>query len=406
MAFEGDNMMGVKKNNRATVLQLLHKNGSMSRKNLADKMHLTAAAITKIVGEMETEGIITEGAAIATGNAGRREILVGINKEYAVALGVHINIKKVIVSAVNLNGELLFEQTVSISSAAPADATIRTVASILTQLISEHNIDRSKIVGIGIAVRGHLSDDRRISSDSYGALSDKNYPICDRLEELTGFRTIMENNVRALHAAQMFLSKSQVDSTQMFLRCEYGIGSSISIEGRIWDGVNQSSGEIGHIPVEKEGGRKCNCGKTGCLETVASTTAIREILMENLSPEQTPVLWKLCQEKATAEPEMSDISMALEQNDPGVVKVVNRAVNELSAALETVTKILDPDSIVLYGRLFEEDSFIEILLHQFSKYNSSAIIEKSEYNCTLEDKAACLVAVNKFFDNGGIIRDE
>ena len=87
MPFTGDNMMGVKRNNRSAALRILHEEGSLSRKRLAESLGLTPAAITKIVGEMLGEGLLLEGSAIPSGSAGRREILLELNPRFGAALG-------------------------------------------------------------------------------------------------------------------------------------------------------------------------------------------------------------------------------------------------------------------------------------------------------------------------------
>jgi len=403
MAFQGDNMMGVKRNNRAAVLQLLHNNGGMSRKRLAESMNLTAAAITKIVGEMQGEGLLREGETLATGNAGRREVLIEINPEYSIALGVLINVRQLVVSAVRLDGSLIFRESRSLALSAPAEPTLQEIAAMLEQNIAAYRIHRDKIIGIGIAIRGHISCDGRGSADSYGALLEKDYPICERLEALTGFPTVLDNNVRALHAAQRFLShETAAGGAQFFLRCEYGIGSSIVIDGKLWRGVRQSCGEIGHIPVVRKGGKRCVCGRRGCLETVASPDSICESVLDIYSPEQTPVLWHLCDDGKAPAPGLTEIFRAFDENDPGVKVVVEHAVTELRAALETVARLLDPDSIILYGRLFEKSGFLSRFLEQETDAPEHVRIEKSKFNCRLEDIAACLLAVNRFYLDGGL----
>jgi len=401
MSFEGDNMMGVKRNNRCIILQMLHKNGSMSRKRLAEGMHLTAAAITKIVGEMQTEGLLIEGDAVATGNAGRREVMVGINPNFGVALGILINARQAIISAVNLDGSLIFSNQIRIPQNAPADSTVRTLSNLLLQLIDENGISHESVIGIGLAVRGLISNDLRTSVNSYGALSDMNYPICDKFEECTGFKTVLNNNVRALHAAQIFLDYDDNYGSQYFLRCEYGIGSSLFVQNKIWSGNNQNCGEIGHVPVVRENGKLCNCGRRGCLETVASLTAIRESVTENLSPETTPIMWNICNERQTTELSVEDIFTAYENNDPGVTIVVNQAADELSKALYAVAKLIDPAKIVLYGKLFEQKAFLNRILNSDINIDK-LVVEKSEYNCELEYKAASFLILEQFFINGGM----
>ena len=68
--------MSVKRSNRSAALRILHEKGAMSRKRLAENMHLTPAAITKIVGEMISDGLLMEGEMLSSSNAGRREILI------------------------------------------------------------------------------------------------------------------------------------------------------------------------------------------------------------------------------------------------------------------------------------------------------------------------------------------
>ena len=81
MPLEGDNMMSVKRNNRRAALRLLHEQGSMSRKRMAEFLGLTPAAITKIAGEMLSEGLLREGNAVPSSSVGRREIMMDLNME-------------------------------------------------------------------------------------------------------------------------------------------------------------------------------------------------------------------------------------------------------------------------------------------------------------------------------------
>ena len=78
-------------------------------------------------------------------------------------------------------------------------------------------------------------------------------------EKSTHLPAILSNNVRALFAAQMFLSHDRCTLSQLFLRCEYGIGASLSMRDEIWSGGNGRCAEIGHIQVVRRGGKPCVC---------------------------------------------------------------------------------------------------------------------------------------------------
>ena len=405
MSFDGDNMMSIKRTNRSAALRLLHANGGMSRKRMAENLKLTPAAITKIVGEMLGEGLLREGDTVSSGNAGRREVIVELDPRSRCALGVLINLRQAIVSACWLDGSVIFSEEIAIEPHAPADPITERLAARLLALVEEHGLERERILGLGIAVRGVCSADGRVVVSSFDALADSSYPLCQRFEELTGFHTVMANNVRALFAAQMFLSKESDGGAQFFLRCEYGIGAALSIDGLICHGVNEQCAEIGHIPVIPRGGKPCSCGKSGCLETIASPTAIRNDALEILSPEATPVLWAASRNKTPEALDIDDILRAAQGGDNGVATIVDRAVNALGSALKAVIYLVDPGKIVLYGRMFDNPYYLSRLLSNMREgvdTRHTVVIEKSRYNHQLENKAACLLAVGNFFDTGGI----
>ena len=406
MNFQGDNMMAVKRNNRSAALRILHEKGEMSRKKLAESMQLTPAAITKIVAEMLGEGLLLEGDALTSGSVGRREIPVALNVRCVCALGMLINTRQAILSAVWLDGSVIFSEEIPLPQRAPADETVEMLSRRLLALAAEAGLERERIMGIGIAVRGVTSSDGRTVADSFGALREANYPICDRVEELSGLRTVLANNVRALFSAQTFFSRDEAGGSQFFLRCEYGIGASLSIDGKIWHGVTEQCAEIGHIPVVRRGGKPCSCGKSGCLETIASPTAIREDALALLSPDKTPVLWNLWRGKKPDQLSVDDVFCAAASGDDGAATIVDRAVIALGSAVKAVIYLVDPGKIVLYGRMFENEYCLSRLLSELREGVDSrhaVTVEKSRYNHQLEDKAAPLLAVQDFFDRGGIL---
>ena len=406
MTFQGDNMMAVKRNNRSAALRILHEKGEMSRKKLAEYMQLTPAAITKIVAEMLGEGLLHEGDAVTSGSVGRREIPVALNVRCVCALGMLINTRQAILSAVWLDGSVIFSEEIPLPPRASADETVEMLTRRLLALAAEAGLERERILGIGIAVRGVTSSDGRTVADSFGALREANYPICERVEELSGLRTVLANNVRALFSAQTFFSRDEAGGSQFFLRCEYGIGASLSIDGKIWHGVTEQCAEIGHIPVVRRGGKPCSCGKSGCLETIASPTAIREDALALLSPDKTPVLWNLWRGKKPDQLSVDDVFRAAASGDDGAATIVDRAVIALGSAVKAVIYLVDPGKIVLYGRMFENEYCLSRLLSELREGVDSrhaVTVEKSRYNHQLEDKAAPLLAVQDFFDRGGIL---
>ena len=276
----------------------------------------------------------------------------------------------------------------------------------LMELAAENELDKERILGVGVAMRGVTSPDGRVVRNSFGALSERDYPICERVETLTGLPCLMSNNVRALFAAQMFLSREPEFGSQFFLRCEAGIGASFSIGEQIWLGSSGQCAEIGHIPVVRRGGKPCSCGKSGCLETIASPSAILQDALALFSEERTPVLWRTMRGRSAEEITLEDVFEAARSGDGELAALVDRAAVALAAALKGVIYTFDPGKIVLYGRMFENPYYLSKLIAEMREGVDSGHnvpIDKSRLNHKLEDRAAGLLVVEDFFDKGGLL---
>lgn len=404
MHYQGDNMLDVKRTNRSAALRILHEQGGMSRKRLAEAMELTPAAITKIVGELIEEGLVQEGDSLPAGGAGRREVTICLNEHAYYSLGILINLREAILSAIWLDGSVIFSEHLELEEQSPAEETVKMLSARILHLVEQYGIDKEKIIGLGIAIRGITSEDCRCIRNSFRSLDTQDFPIAERFEHYTGFRTVMSNNVRALFSAHNYLTGGDQRISRFFLRCEYGIGASLMVNGSIWHGWTQQCAEIGHIPVIKHGGKLCSCGKTGCLETIASPSAILADVTEIFSKENTPILYALCKGDRQ-QIALNTIFHAAAQGDKQVGAVVERAATALSSVLKFVIYLADPQEIVLYGQMFENEYYLSLLYEDLQigvDESHTTSVKKSRFNRLLEDKAAGLVMVEDFISRGGM----
>ena len=96
---------------------------------------------------------------------------------------------------------------------------------------------------------------------------------------------------------------------------------------------------------------------------------------------------------------------AASNGDEGAAGIVDQAVQALASAVKALIYLVDPGKIVLYGSLFEDPYYLSRLLSELQEgvdTRHHVLIEKSRYNQQLEERAACLLAVQDFIDNGGI----
>ena len=403
MRIQGNNMVRVKKANKQAVLNLLLYEGGLSRKKLASKLQLTPSAITILVNEMITDHILEEAKVIdGEKTAGRKEIMVDIDERYFYALGISINLDEIMISATTLKGRLLWQQARPFESGKTAQALVEYTLNWLNEEVKTQRMDISMAVGLGVTVRGWIDSESGISIDSFGLWDEKNIPLKEMFKEKISLPVFIENNVRGLANAQMFLSGDGSQESILFIRGSIGIGSAFIIRKQLYTGYMHNAMELGHIMVEADG-ELCRCGRQGCLETVASNRSVERHALSMYDERVTPILYKMTQGNIQ-NMTLPVILQAAEKGDKTIRVYVDRALNKLAGVMRTAFYILDPQSVVLYGQAFENPYYYQTLYQNIFFDDSFSHLKtnmrKSEFNMELERCCAPLIAIKRFFDSG------
>ncbi len=408
MALKGKNMGYVKKSNRSSILNLLHEEGQMSRKNLAIALSLTPAAVTSIVNDLKKRRLIREiegGEQIENLGPGRREVLLAIEGKSSYSLGISININEIILAAAYLDGSLVFEKALPPPQGMAAEDTLELVLRELNGLLRDHKINKAKVIGLGVAMRGAVNLETGVVMDSRGVWPEKNFPLKVRLEKEYSFPVTIDNNVRALANAHLFMARDKQLDNMYFIRNEVGIGGALTINFGPIAGSRYQCSEIGKIPVtETFSPSEASWLK---LEDISSGGALLRLGREHFSVKETPILYQLCrgdEKKIT----LTAIVEAARQGDDQMEAALKRAVYYFAAAISTVISLLDPKKIILYGSIFEEEYFLDLVRQQVLALQPEVAeeaqpIEKCPFNLQLEGKCACLLSIRHFFLSGATI---
>ena len=162
---------------------------------------------------------------------------------------------------------------------------------------------------------------------------------------------VLGNDCNLGALGEAWLGSSRQASSAIAILVGTGIGSGIVRKGKLWRGARESAGEIGHI-VMQIGGPKCGCGNQGCLEALASRTAIERDLRQAVAAGRKTALSSLLQGDLSLI-RSSTLRKALESEDELVTEVMRRASEVLGYACLTVRHLLDPEVIVLGGGVVE-----------------------------------------------------
>ncbi|MEV0120688.1 ROK family protein [Streptomyces sp. NPDC050703] len=239
---------------------------------------------------------------------------------------------------VGADGTLLYEARRPTGRDRGAEAVVESILGFAEDLRA-HGIAHygEPAAAAGVAVPGIVDADRGVAV--YAAnLGWSDVPLRDLLSaRLAGVPVALGHDVRTGGLAEGRIGAGRTAERFLFVPLGTGIAGAIGIGGAIEPGAHGSAGEIGHIVV-RPGGPPCGCGQRGCLERLASASAVSKA-------------WAEASGDPTAD--AADCAKAVESGDPRALEVWHGAVDALADGLLTALTLLDPDTLIIGGGLAE-----------------------------------------------------
>lgn len=155
------------------------------------------------------------------------------------------------------------------------------------------------------------------------------------------------NDGRAFGWAELSRGSAEGLANALFVTLGTGVGGAIALDGKVVTRTVDAVGEIGHVPVDNQGLR-CACGGRGCLETIASATAIVAALARTVATRQSPILRDLVGDTT---PTAEQVAIAARMGDPWALDAFDRAGTALGQAVAAVVLVLQLEAVVIGGGL-------------------------------------------------------
>ncbi|WP_026523219.1 ROK family transcriptional regulator [Butyrivibrio sp. MB2005] len=379
MKYQGINLENVKLSNRSSILLLLNNNGAMSRKDIAETVGLTAASVTLICSELMEEGIIVElGEAAEEKRAGRKKILVDINPEYRNVLCIAVESDTTYIAVTDMKGNMLCNCSLPTDKHTKPEQFFRNVTDECQRLFWKNNIVREKLLGAAVTIPGSVDRKRGISLNTYSIWTES-IPVADLIKKDLGLQVVVENNLKAYAQTEVYFGLGRTVSNLFILKWGPGVGASIIIDGKIYQGSNKMAGEIGHMTAVKDG-RSCNCGRKGCLEAYVSTKAIADDVQ--------------------AELDRTDENADKLERDENIEKIIDNKIDMLAFNLKNSISILDSKNVVLIGYMFEIPGYMERFIKAYKEYDplvSDDFFVKTDLRVNREHTEGLAVFLNEAF---------
>ncbi len=189
-----------------------------------------------------------------------------------VVLAVDIGGTKVAAGLVTLEGDLL------LADRAPTDGNDPWpgVEALVRSVLAEASVRGLVAVAVGVGCGGPMLPGGETVSP-LNIPGWRGFPLRDRLATLTALPVWVDNDAKALALGEGWIGAAAGERDYLAMVVSTGVGGGIVLDGRLLHGASGNGGHIGHIIVVEEGGRRCACGASGCLEAEASGLSIEAV---------------------------------------------------------------------------------------------------------------------------------
>ena len=275
-------MERVKKENRSLILKCINDNGPISRKDIAKATGLTPASVTQITTGLIAENLLEELGTVSEnkGLAGRKKILLDLNRKYGYVLSINIESETTTVAICDIKGCILNEgaliNSFDTDKKSVPEKFLGLVIKKANSLIQKTDSGVSGLIKcVSIGIPGIVDKKRGVSVHAYG-IWEREVDLRSVFNDAFGLPVLIENNVDAFATAEIIYGAGKNFDSLLVIKWGPGIGSTIVIDNKVYEGRHGKTAELGHVIVEKNG-KKCSCGKMGCLETILSVGNLSKI---------------------------------------------------------------------------------------------------------------------------------
>jgi len=259
--------------NQQLVLRAIYDRAQISRAELARLTGLTRTSVSALVAELLRDGLIEElGPGVSTG--GKAPIMLRVRPDGRHAIGLDLGESVFSGALVDLRGGVIKSAQVSLDGRKGNDA-VEVVYGLIDSLIRRNG--ESSLLGVGIGAPGLVDSRSGVVRWSVN-LDWSDMPLGSMVSKHFGMPTVVANDSQAAAVAESTYGSIPWPQNLIVVRVGRGIGAGIILSGKLYSGDGSGAGEIGHSifgdisPMDRV--ERCRCGRVGCLETVASMSAM------------------------------------------------------------------------------------------------------------------------------------
>ncbi|MBE6063489.1 MAG: ROK family transcriptional regulator [Clostridium butyricum] len=356
----------IKETNRNKIIKLLLEKNEITKLDISRSLDISITTVSTNISELKKLGIVEDVRSLES-TGGRKAMAIRLNENCKYSIGIALTPKHVKLSLINLKSQEIDRLRIKHENR-NINEIIELVKTSISEILDSNNIDyETQLLGIGISIPGTVDSEAGIIKNCYLLNIKEEFDLRNEFKYL-GVPVYVDNEAN-LSAYYEYLNKKDLISNLLYVSITDGFGAGIIINGEIYRGGNNSSGEIGHTKINLNG-KKCKCGGDGCLEAYASTDALISEYNFKYSKDINDIeeFEKLCESK-----------------DEQALEILKEYLFILGTGISNLMLILDPNTIVIGGD-------IKSLLDE----NIDSLRENIYNNNLFADRRKCKIEITKF----------
>lgn len=388
-------LLSPKTKNLKLLYSLVRKLGPVRINTLTEITGYKHVTCTRLLDELVQEGLIYD-SGIGESSGGRKPLMYVIKPDAYYLIGVEITNLYTTVLLLDLKLDIVDVEKLRMDSQCTGEYTLNFVSRCVDELLSKHNIQREKLLGIGMGILDPIDKETGVFLNPllFPAGGWDNLNIVDYLQQYHHSPVFIDNGTNLAALAEYRKNYWKETDNLVFVSSDMGIRCGTILQGRLVRQNMEMDDTLGHMVVDIHG-RRCLCGSYGCLQAYSSLPAIRNEVVRRLKRGHNSILQDSV--KDTEDTDFHHILNALEQEDPLCLDVLKDAAYYFGVGLSNLILLLRPDIVVCGGTLVPKPLFYEVasetaqnrLLH-YPKSHVQIIKSTAAYNIVAQG-AGCMV---------------
>lgn len=339
--------------NKIKIIKNLYQKGANTASEICAEVGISLPTVNSLLGDlMENGEVIKQGRAESQG--GRKPDLYRLAEDAFYVLSVDLSKFNLNLGLYSCTQQLAFPKESKKLGLNNEPETFELICTYIEDYLTRSGIEAIKVIAIGISMPGLVDS---LGGVNYTYLRFGKKTLLENLEARFHKKIFLENDARAMTLAEFKYGGEHNYKNVLGLFIGWGIGLGIIIDGKIYQGASGFAGEFSHSPIFESRDVTCTCGKKGCLEAVASGTAIVKKAEQAILLDKDGILARTVRDHQ-GELEPGLVVEAALAGDQRAITILSEAGLDLGRGISMLIQLLNPELIIIGGSIAEANQYL------------------------------------------------